>query len=97
MKPVKKIEIVIDNNNLESALRVIEAAGVGGYTVLRDVAGKGDRGIRAGNDLGAELKNSYIMVACEQTQVEPILNGIRPLLDDFGGVCLVSDSVWLLH
>ncbi len=97
MKPVKKVEIVVDNQRLEQVLRVLEGVGVSGYTLIRNVAGHGDRGVRAGDGLNSELNNSYVMTACPQEQVEPILNGVRPLLNEFGGVCLVSDSVWLSH
>lgn len=97
MKPVKRVEIITDSLELRSIVQMLDEIGVSGYTVLKDVVGKGGRGMREGDELTDVFKNSYILVACPEEQLEPIVNCIRPILKKFGGICLVSDALWLVH
>ena len=97
MMPVKRIEIIIDALELPDVLEKLEAAGVSGYTVIKDATGKGERGTRAGGELSGTFINSYVMTACAPKQVEPVVESLRPILKRFGGVCLVSDAEWLIH
>jgi nitrogen regulatory protein PII len=97
MRPVKRIEIVIDSLELRKLLRSLEQVGVSGYTVIQDAAGMGDRGGRAGDQLSDALKNSYVITACPEEQLQPLIDAIRPLLKRFGGICLVSDAQWIVH
>lgn len=97
MKPVKRIEIIIDSLDLKSCLQELEKTGVSGYTVIRDVIGNGDRGTRSGDMLNDTMKNSYILIACEESEVKMITDALRPKLKRFGGMCLISDAIWLLH
>jgi nitrogen regulatory protein PII len=97
MRPVKRIEIVIDSLELAHLLKALEQAGVSGYTVIRDVAGTGDRGARAGDQLSDVLKNSYVITTCSEEQLQALVDEIRPSLKRFGGICLVSDAQWIIH
>lgn len=97
MQAIKKIEIVADSVELPTVLKVLEDLGVTGYTVIRDVLGRGERGIRHGEGLTDVFKNSYVMTACDADQVPAIVEGIRPLLKRYGGVCLVTDGMWVIH
>jgi nitrogen regulatory protein PII len=97
MRPVKRIEIVIDSLELAHLLKALEQAGVSGYTVIRDVAGMGDRGARTGDQLSDIFKNSYMIIACPEEQMQALVDAIRPSLQRFGGICLVSDAQWIVH
>jgi nitrogen regulatory protein PII len=97
MIPVRRIEIIIDALELPEVLKLLEAAGVSGYTVIRDATGKGERGTRGGDELSGAFNNSYVMTACPPEQVSTIVETLRPILKRFGGVCLVSDAQWLIH
>lgn len=97
MRPVKRIEIVIDSLELRKLLKNLEQVGVSGYTVIQDAVGMGDRGARAGDQLSDVLKNSYVIIACPEEQLQPLIDAIRPLLKRFGGICLVSDAQWIVH
>lgn len=97
MIKVKKIEIVVDSVGLPEILRLLDAKEASGYTILRDATGKGERGLRAGDELSDVFKNAYVMTACPPEQVAPIIEAVRPILKKFGGVCLVSDAEWVLH
>lgn len=97
MTPVKKIEIVVDTLEIDEVLRVLDRAGVSGYTVIRDVTGRGDRGVRRGDELTGVFGNGYVMTACPEASVEAVVAALRPILTRFGGLALVSDALWVKH
>jgi nitrogen regulatory protein PII len=97
MMPVKKIEIIVDALELPTVLKLLDAAGVSGYTVIRHATGKGERGNRDGGELSGTFINSYVMTACPPEQVPSVVESIRPILKRYGGICLVSDAEWLIH
>lgn len=97
MQAVKRVEIVTDTIELDHVLALLEAAGVSGYTVIRNAEGKGHRGVRSGDDVTRVFQNSYVLVACTAEQVDKVVTAIRPVLKRIGGICLVSDALWVLH
>jgi nitrogen regulatory protein PII len=97
MTPVKKIEIVVDALEIDEVLRALDRAGVSGYTVIREVTGRGDRGVRRGDELTGVFKNGYVMTACPEELVEAVVAAVRPILTRFGGIALVSDAQWVKH
>ncbi|MCX8023480.1 MAG: hypothetical protein N2745_12005 [Syntrophorhabdaceae bacterium] len=97
MKPLKKIEIVVDSVETEEILKILDEAGITGYTVIKDVFGKGERGQRDGQGLTSVFWNNYIITACPEELMLKVVEAIRPILKRFGGVCLVSDTYWVIH
>ncbi|MEE4661198.1 MAG: P-II family nitrogen regulator [Halieaceae bacterium] len=97
MKPVKRIEIIIDSLDIRMVLQELEDIGISSYSVIRDVIGSGDRGARSGDLLNDAMKNSYILIACDEEQAEKITEALRPKLKRYGGMCLVSDAQWVQH
>ncbi len=97
MKPVKRIEIIIDSLDVRIVLEDLEAIGITSYSVIRNVIGSGDRGDRSGDLLNDAMSNTYILIACDEEQAERIVENMRPKLKRFGGMCLVSDAQWVKH
>ena len=97
MNAVKKLEIVIDRLHLDDVLRLLDRCGVSGYSVIREVTGRGDRGERAGDELTDVFSNCLILAACPPETAERITPQLRELLTRHGGVCLMSDAFWLKH
>ncbi len=97
MTAVKRMEIVVDSVELPRITAAIDAAGVSGYTILRGVEGKGDRGLRSGDQPADVLKNVMLIVAATPAQAETLAKKIHPMLKRFGGMCLVSDASWVDH
>ena len=97
MKRVKRLEVVVDTLAVPKLLGALETAGVSGWTVVREVTGKGERGLRSGDDLSGVAGNGYVLTVCDPGEVARVTEAIRPILRTFGGVCLVSDAEWLLH
>mgnify|MGYP001271711202 CR=1 FL=1 len=97
MMPVKRVEIIIDELELPIVLKLLDDAGMSGYTVIKDATGKGDRGLRSGGDLTRVFANSYVLTACPEDKLDLIVETLRPILKQRGGVCLVSDAQWIIH
>lgn len=97
MKAIKRVEIVTDAIELDRVLELLDQSGVSGYTVIRNVEGKGQRGVRSGDDLTRVFQNSYVLAACTPDEVARVVAAVRPVLQRVGGMCLVSDAHWLLH
>ena len=97
MKPIKRIEIVIDAAHTPELVRTIKSVGATGYTLIRDVQGSGDRGDRAGDELSNVYRNCYIIIAADSDTAQSLIDSARPLLERYGGMCLVSEAQWLKH
>lgn len=97
MEAAKKVEIICDSVEVKNVIAILEATGVTGYTIIRDVVGKGGRGIRSGDELTDVFKNSMIITVCNPQLIPAVVEAIRPILKRFGGVCLVSDASYVIH
>jgi nitrogen regulatory protein PII len=98
MKPCKRIEIIIEAPQAQRLTEALRALGTTGFTLIPDVRGSGDRGERRADELSGDSSNCLILIACEdQAMVDTIVEAVRPLLSRSGGICLVSDALWLRH
>jgi nitrogen regulatory protein PII len=95
MKPVKRIEIVIEEIELENVIGELDRIGVVGYTVVPRATGRGERGVRYETVQG--LGNVLMTIACDAFQASQVIEAIRPILKRYGGICLVSDAMWVVH
>lgn len=97
MTPVKRIEVVVGALELDALVTRLEEVGVDAYTVVRNVAGKGERGLRSDDELSDVFRNVYLVIACAPERAGEIVEAVRPFLRRYGGMCLLSDAMWLLH
>lgn len=97
MKAVKRVEIVIGAREVEPLLERLAVVGVADYTLVRGVAGQGGRGTRRDDELTNAFTNVYLIVACDAAVVRDVVDAVRPALARYGGMCLVSDALWVLH
>ena len=95
MKPVKRIEIVIEEIELDNVIRELDRIGVVGYTIVPRAGGRGERGVRYESVQG--LGNVLMTIACDEGQASQVIDAIRPILKRYGGICLVSDAMWVIH
>lgn len=95
MKPVKRIEIVIEEIELENVINELDRIGVVGYTIVPRAWGRGERGVRYENVQG--LGNVLMTIACDEAQAAKVIEVMRPILKTYGGICLVSEAQWVIH
>ena len=98
MKPCKRIEIVIEEPMAPTLVRLLDSLHTSGYIILPNAAGDGDRGIRRADELAGDSSNTVFIIACDDDELlHNIVEGVRPLLSRSGGICLVSDAMFLKH
>jgi nitrogen regulatory protein PII len=97
MQPIKRVEIVTDSLEIQEVIETVDLLGINGYTLIREVLGKGERGVQSGDELTGVFKNSLLLVACDTDKVPALVEAIRPILKKRGGICLVSDAQWVMH
>lgn len=98
MKPCKRIEIVIEQPLARRLAERLDQLGAPGYTMIPDASGRGDRGLRRGDEVTDTFTNCLFIVACDDDAiVAQIVEGVRSLIARSGGVCLVSDALWVRH
>lgn len=97
MRDVKRIEIVVEAPQEDAIRRLIDAAGIDGFTLMHAVAGRGQRGDRTSDGLSNAFQNVVFLIAAPADQTARFVEEVRPILERTGGICLVSDARWLKH
>jgi nitrogen regulatory protein PII len=97
MEKLKRVEIVVDAVKAPELIEELERQGISGWSVIGGGTGSGSRGRRSGEELTGVFENRYILVACKPEQLDPLISVVRPILERFGGLCLVSDALSVLH
>lgn len=92
MHAVKRIEIIANSFELGKILDKLKQAEITGYLVIRNVAGQGLRGGSEDLDM-TMLDNIYIIAFCPPEKIKSTVEGIRPVLNKFGGACYISDAM----
>ena len=70
---IKKIEIVTDMAYLKKLLSLFEQNEIHGYTIIKDVTGKGKRGNKDGHGMMAGFKNCYVFIFAEEDEAKVIV------------------------
>ncbi|MBC7864074.1 MAG: transcriptional regulator [Bacteroidia bacterium] len=94
---IKKLEIITDYSYLRVLIKLFDDHNINGYTIIKDVMGKGTRGNKDGHGISGGFKNCYVMVCCDETEANRIADLIKPLLARSGGICIVTDAHWVIH
>lgn len=98
MRTCKRIEIVVERSQTERLVNALADGGATGYTVLFHAGGSGDRGYRRADDVTDTDENCvFIVAADDETTANAIIERVRPILEAYGGMCLLSDAQWLVH
>lgn len=97
MKPVKRLEIVINSLQVDAVVQLLERQGVVGHSVIRDVTGRGERGRQTGDELTGALSNSCVLTTCAPEKLDAVLADLRRFLKRAGGIAMVSDALWVEH
>jgi len=87
----KRIEFVVEASCAPTILEMIEEAGAKGYTILHDVSGKGNRGVRDDAHLTDVFRNVLIVVIVAEELAHSIVSKSQPLLENYAGIVTMSD------
>lgn len=90
---MKRIEIVISGSELDSLMTLLDQTDIEGYTYLKKVSGLGTHGARQSDNPFFEEENAVVIIACQEAQTHRVINELSPMLEDLGGICLISDCL----
>jgi len=92
LHPMKKIEVIVSGENENMIAQMMEQADVQGFTLLRNISGKGHHGFREGKVLFNDKATlvMFIAVAPEES-IATIALGMKTLFQKNSGVLFVSD------
>ena len=96
MKKMKKIEIILESVYLNRLIELFDKKEITGYTIIRDVVGKGITGIKSADEITDVFTNNYVFTVCDEDKLMSIVEDIRAFIKRYGGRCIVSDVSWVL-
>lgn len=96
MKQMKKIEIVLESVYTNRLLELFRKNGITAYTIIKDVEGNGEHGLRQADEVTDVFSNDYIFTVCEEEVLNNIKEQIRTFSKKYSGKCIVTDVMWLL-
>jgi nitrogen regulatory protein PII len=93
LHPLKKIEIIVKGKRETFVQDLLEESGVSGYTIHRNVAGRGESGFHEGNLLfNDEASLVMFFAVSDESKIQSIIDGLTPLFENSSGVMFVSDT-----
>ena len=87
----KKLEIIVEAARSRAVIEMVENAGARGYTVVPQVSGKGNRGVRDDAHLSDVFRNVMIIVIVAEDVANRIIDQSQPLLEHYAGIVVISD------
>jgi nitrogen regulatory protein PII len=92
LSSLKKLEIILEGEQLEFATDMLDHAGVKGYTIVNNLSGKGSHGFHEGHLMFNEEEVLVMVIAAvPEEKVEPLLEGFEPFFNKHSGVIFISD------
>ncbi len=90
---LKKIEIIVKGDKKQFVSDLLERAGATGYTLIKDIAGKGEHGFHEGRLLFNDTASlvMFVAVASDET-IREVASGLKPLFEKNSGVMFISDA-----
>ena len=89
---LKKIEIVVRAEDQSLVADLLQAAGVGGWTMIRDVAGMGHGGFHQGKSVFNDATGLVMFVGVGEVPViAEVARGLSRLFAHLPGVTFLSD------
>lgn len=97
MEALKKVEIVISTLDANEVIELFEKYGHRPYTRIEDIKGRGERGEQDGQGLAKAFSNDILIFVVTERFFEKIKEEMREVMQEYGGLCLVSNVESLIH
>lgn len=88
---MKKLEIIIESIERKKVCRILDEAGVKGYSIIDDVQGRGKTGPKYAQDLSSILKSSLIIVIDEEEIIHKAIDSLKEVFKYYSGKMFLSD------
>lgn len=96
MRHVKRVEILTGVQELPLVERALERHGIGGYMIIENVRGKGNRQLDSVDTLTGMPESRLINTTCPPERIRALVEDLRPILTRYGGACTVCDAESLI-
>lgn len=83
MSKMKRVEIVVQNELLEAIVRAVQKHATG-YTIVPDVTGFGEHGLR-------DRDITLLVTVTSEQHLDPLLDEVMPMLGLRSGIVLITD------
>jgi nitrogen regulatory protein P-II 1 len=93
--PLKRVEIVVDEDDFDEFQDICKAINIRGYTYIKDAGGFGSRGNRRPDDFSLPEKNMLVIIACTEDQAEKLVKNVSTRMKETGGIFLISVCDWV--
>ncbi len=92
LHPMKKIEVIVAGEHEHIISAMMEEANVSGFTLIRNISGKGHNGFHEGKILFNDKASLVMFMAVASEEViATIALGMKTLFQNNSGVMFVSD------
>lgn len=88
---MKKLEIIIESVERNRVCRILDEAGVSGYSIIDDVRGRGKTGPKSAQDLSNILKSSIIVVVDKEEKISNVIEKLKEVFKFYSGKMFLSD------
>lgn len=88
---MKKLEIIIESVERRRVCRILDEAGVKGYSIIDDIQGRGKTGPKSAQDLSNILKSSLIIVVDEEATIKKAIEKLKEVFIHYSGKMFLSD------
>jgi nitrogen regulatory protein PII len=90
---LKKIEIIVRGEKEKFVQDLLEECGATGYTIHRDIAGRGSHGFHEGRLLFNDRAGLVMFFTVgDEEMIDCVMDGLTPLFEKSSGVMFVSDT-----
>lgn len=96
MKNMKKVELVIEAVYINRLLELFKKHGINGYTIIKDIEGRGGHGVKMADDVSDVFSNIYVFTVCEEEIFLSMKEKIRAFVKKYGGKCIITDAMVIL-
>lgn len=92
LHPMKKIEIIVAGEHEHLIASMMDEASVTGYTLIRNVSGKGHHGFHEGKIMFNDKSSLVLFIAvAPEEMIVTLALGMKTLFQNESGVLFVSD------
>jgi nitrogen regulatory protein PII len=90
---MKRIDLFLNEREVEKVCKAMLKAGAPGYSVMRHVTGMGISGeISEGMDFSGLGANAHVIVFCDPEMAEAVRSAVKPVLKLYGAL---ESAIWL--
>jgi nitrogen regulatory protein PII len=90
---MQRLDLICSERELDQVVRLIDAAGAPGYSVMRHVTGRGPHGaVSESMEFSGFGANAHVIVLCEEAVLEKLRTRLKPVLEYYGGFGFVSTA-----